>query len=141
MNIRRLAAFTIFALNASLVSSLLGQGGRGGRLYNPSTEITVQGNVTTIDTVTGRRGWNGIHLTVESKKGVRYDVHVGPAAYVEKNGFAFAAGDQVEVVGSEVAYNGNRALIAREIKKDNKVLALRDKQGLPLWSGGPPRGK
>jgi hypothetical protein len=131
MNVRRLSPFTIFVLNAVIVSSLLAQGGRGGRLYNPSTEITVQGNVTTVDSVTGRRGWNGIHLTVESE-GVKCDVHVGPVAYIERNGFTFAPGDQVEVVASEVAYNGTKALIAREIKKDEKKLALRDKQGFPV---------
>ena len=140
MNVRRLAAFTIFALNTAIVSSLLAQGGRGGRLYNPSTEITVQGKVTTIDTMTGRRGWNGIHLAVQSEE-AKYHIHVGPAAYIERNGFTFAAGDQVEIVGSEVVYNGTKALIAREIKKDEKTLQLRDKQGFPVWSGGPPASK
>jgi hypothetical protein len=140
MNVRRLAAFTIFVLNAAIVSSLFAQGGRGGRFYNPSTEITVQGKVAAIDSVNGRRGWNGIHLTVESE-GVKYDVHLGPAAYVERNGFTFAAGDQVEIVGSEVVYNGTKALIAREIEKGEKKLTLRDKQGFPLWSGGPPASR
>lgn len=140
MNVRRLVTYTVLALNVALASSLLAQGGQGGRLYNSSTEITVRGNVTRIDTVTGRQGWNGIHLTVESE-GVKYDVHVGPAPYVERNGFTFATGDQVAIIGSEVVYNGTKALIAREIKKDEKTLALRDKQGFPLWSGGPPKSK
>jgi hypothetical protein len=125
----------MFMLNTAIVSSLLAQGGQGRRLYNPSTEITVRGNVTTIDTATGRRGWNGIHVAVDSQ-GVKYDVHVGPSAYVKRNGFTFAVGDQIEIVGSEVAYNGTKVLIAREIKKDGKDLVLRDKQGFPLWSGG-----
>lgn len=135
MNVRRSVAFAMFMLNAAIVSSLLAQGGQGRRLYNPSTEITVRGRVTTIDSATGRRGWSGIHLAVESQ-GVKHDVHIGPSAYLERNGFTFAVGDQVEIVGSEVPYNGTKALLAREIKRDGKTLALRDKQGFPLWSGG-----
>lgn len=139
MNVRRVAVFTLFLLNAATVSSLLAQGG-GGRLYNVSTETTVQGTVLTVDTVTGRRGWSGIHLAVESKE-MKYDVHVGPAAYVEQHGFNFAAGDQVEIFGSEITYNGAKTLIAREIKKGGKTLVLRDKQGFPVWSGGPEATK
>ena len=83
------------------------------------------------------RGWKGLHLTVQSGE-EKYDVHVGPSAYVESKGFKFAEGDQVEVIGSKVDMNGAPALIAREIKTDGKVLSLRDKKGFPLWSGGRP---
>lgn len=140
MNVQRFAAFTMFVLNAVIVSSVLAQGGRGHRLYNPATETTVQGKVMTVDSVPGRRGWNGIHLAVESE-GVKYDVHLGPAAYVEQNGFTFAAGDQIKIVGSEVVYNGKKALIAREIDKNERKLPLRDREGFPLWSGGPPASR
>lgn len=138
MNVRRVAGFTLFVLNAAVVGSLFAQGGRG-RLYNPSTETTVQGQVSRVDSVTGRHGWSGIHLTVEARD-VKYDVHVGPAAYVEQHGFKFTAGDQVDIVGSEVTYNGAKSLIAREIKKDGKTLVLRDKQGFPQWAGGRAAG-
>ena len=134
MNIRKLAVFAVVVLNAAIISSLLAQGGRAGRLYDPSTESTVQGKVTKVDAVTGQRGWSGIHLIVASQ-GQQYEVHVGPAAYVERNGFAFSVGDSLDIVGSEVLYNGAKAVIAREIKKNGKTLALRDKQGFPMWSG------
>ena len=137
MNFRRLGIFVAIAFTAGILGMVMAQGQRGPRNYNPATETTVKGSVTAVNTTTGRRGWNGVHLTVQSGE-QKYDVHVGPSAYVESQGFKFAQGDQVEVVGSKVEMNGATALIAREIKKDGKMLSLRDKQGFPLWSGGPP---
>lgn len=132
MTVQTLRRITLFVLNVTMAASLLAQGGRG-RLYNPSTETTVQGRVLTVDSVGGRRGWSGIHLTLESKD-VKYDVHVGPKTYVDGHGFKFAVGDQLQVVGSEVASGETKSLIAREIEKEGKTLVLRDKQGFPVWS-------
>ncbi|HEV2133986.1 MAG TPA: hypothetical protein VGR47_06955 [Terracidiphilus sp.] len=136
MNFRRLGFFAAILTTVFVGFSLLAQGQGGPRLYDPSMESTLQGSVTAVNTVTGRHGWNGIHFTLQSS-GQSYDVHVGPSAYLERHGFVFAEGDQVEVVGSKVDMSGTATLIAREIKKDGKILTLRDRQGIPLWSGGP----
>ncbi len=135
MNFRKLGILSAIVCTAGFLGFVLAHGQRGPRLYNPSTETTVQGSVAAVNTVTGRRGWNGVHFTLQSAD-QKYDVHVGPSAYLESQGFTFAEGDQVEVVGSKVEFNGSPALIAREVKKDGKVLSLRDKQGFPLWSRG-----
>lgn len=135
MNFRKLGSLTVVVLAASIVCAAFAQG-RQARLYNPATEATVQGSVTAVTSPTARRGWSGVHLTLQAPDG-NYDVHVGPSAYVSQQGFTFAQGDKVEVVGSKVEINGTKTLIAREIRKDGKVLALRDKQGFPLWSRGP----
>jgi hypothetical protein len=60
---------------------------------------------------------------------------------VSSQGFSFAKGDQVEVIGSRVRMDSTDGVIAREIKKDDKVLTLRDAQGFPKWSraGRRPR--
>lgn len=84
--------------------------------------------------VTGRQGWNGIHLTLRADNQT-YDVHVGPFDYVSKNGFTFSGGDQIEVTGSRIKVGGTDTMIAREIKKGDKVLTLRNSQGIPMWSG------
>ena len=134
MHFRKLGILTAIIFTVAITGSVLAQG--QGRLYNPSTETTLQGSVTSVNTVTGRRGgWNGVHLTVQASD-KKYDVHLGPAAFVANSGFTFSEGDQVEVVGSKVEFNGATSLIARQITKDGKVLALRDKQGFPLWSRG-----
>lgn len=135
MNFRKVAVFVAVALTAGVACSAFAQGGGQARLYNPATEATVQGSVSAVTTVTGRRGWNGVHLTVQTSEG-KYDVHIGPSDYIASKEFTFSEGDQVEVTGSKLEVNGTSTLIAREIKKDGKVLTLRDKQGFPLWSRG-----
>ena len=111
---------------------------RGMHNYNPSTKTTAKGTVEQVKQVTGQHGWKGTHLTLKAESGTM-DVHVGPSAYVSEQGFSFAAGDQIEVVGSKVSIAGKEVLIAREIKKDGKTLVLRDAQGIPKWSGARGR--
>jgi len=107
--------------------------GRGARNYNPATEITVKGTVEAVTQTAGRRGWAGTHLTLNTDQGA-YDVHVGPASYISAQQFAFAKGENVEVIGSKTIVDAKGVLIAREITKDGKTLTLRDEQGFPKWS-------
>ena len=130
----------LFAIVASLsfifVSFTWAQGpGRGARNYNPATETTVKGVVDQVQEVSGRRGWNGTHLMLKTEAGT-VDVHVGPSSYVAAQGFSFSQGDQVQVLGSKVKLAGGEALIAREIKRGEKTLVLRDANGMPQWAGG-----
>lgn len=111
---------------------------RGMRNYDPSTETTVKGTVEEVKQVTGKHGWNGTHLLLKTEAG-QLDVHVGPSSYVAGQGFTFAKGDQIEVLGSKVKMGSSEALIAREIKKGDKTLVLRNAQGIPEWSGGRQR--
>lgn len=78
-------------------------------------------------------GWNGTHLVV-SFDTETLTVHVGPSNYLVQQGFSFAAGDQVEVTGARIKFEGSDVLIAREIRKGDKVLTLRNSQGIPAWS-------
>ena len=136
------AIFAIAALALYLVPSGYAQMGSGmgsgmgktHRMYNPATETTLTGTVEAVHAVSGHRGWSGVHLTLKTESGT-FDVHVGPSAYVEKEDFTFAEGDQIEVIGSKVMYKGKDAIIAREVKKDGKTLTLRDAQGFPAWAG------
>jgi hypothetical protein len=144
-------------------------GGQGRMMpnYNPATEVTVKGTVEEVQEdmmqpgmmqggqgqssgsmgnmgqmgsmgQMGRMGHVGLHLILKTKK-QSYTVLVGPSQFVKDKGFSFAKGDKIEVTGSKVKYGDSEALIAREIKKGNKVLTLRNAQGLPEWSGGPRR--
>lgn len=109
--------------------------GQRSRMYDPATETTVKGTVEEVNTITGRHGWNGMHLTLKSKDKT-IDVHLGPASFMKEKGFSFAKGDQVEVTGSKTEYAGSATIIAREVKKNGKTLVLRNAQGIPEWSGG-----
>ncbi|TAM80918.1 MAG: DNA-binding protein [Acidobacteria bacterium] len=109
--------------------------GQRARLYNPANETTVRGTVEEIKTVTGRHGWNGTHLTLKTESKT-LDVHLGPASFLKEKGFSFVKGDEIEVTGATADFGGSEALIAREVKKGDKTLALRDAQGIPKWSRG-----
>jgi hypothetical protein len=109
--------------------------GQRARLYNPANETTVKGTVLEVETFTGRRGWNGTHLTLKTED-KSIDVHLGPAAFLKEKGFSFTKGDQIEVTGAKSQFGGSEAMIAREVKKDGKTLVLRNAQGIPEWAGG-----
>jgi hypothetical protein len=80
------------------------------------------------------RGGGGLHLVLTAPSG-SIEVHVGPAWFVSSKNITFAKGDALTVVGSKVTLAGQDVLIAREIKKGDQVLILRDAKGFPLWSG------
>ncbi len=106
--------------------------GRGARNYNPATEATVQGSVQEVVS-TGRQG---IHVLLKTGTET-LEVHVGPASYLTQRQFTLAKGDAIEVTGSRMKFGETEALIARQVRKGDLTLTLRDARGIPLWSGGP----
>ena len=78
----------------------------------------------------------GIHLRAECE-GEACDIHLGPAAFVTSKDFPLAKGDELDVTGSRVTYEGGGSLIAKEVRKGEAVLELRDEQGKPLWRSQP----
>jgi hypothetical protein len=63
-------------------------------------------------------------------------VHLGPASFVSAKNVNLEKGDALTVVGSKITMQGEEIVIAREIRKGDQVLTLRDAKGLPLWSRG-----
>jgi hypothetical protein len=138
MKITQTSLILATLLVACLAGTALAQvGSSARRIYDPNTETTVKGTVEKVTEI-GDQGWTGTHLTLRTNE-QKYDVHVGPSAYVAKSGFTFSAGNQIEVTGSKLKFGGADAIVAREIKKDGKVLTLRDRRGIPSWSRGPRR--
>jgi DNA/RNA endonuclease YhcR with UshA esterase domain len=118
------------------------QGGRGRSAqaprYDPSTEITLKGTIEEVKQVSRSGAWTGTHLTLKADQGT-FDVHVGPTTYLAKNQMTFAKGDNIEVTGAKVKYGGADAVLAREVKKGDKTLTLRNAAGIPQWSRGRGR--
>jgi DNA/RNA endonuclease YhcR with UshA esterase domain len=126
----------LFVVLSPIVLWAQAQRGSGRQMYDPTTETTVKGMVQDVQQRTGARGTGGgTHLMVKTDSGT-IDVHVGPSDYVAGQRFSLAQGDQVEVTGSKAKVGGTDILIAREIKKGDKVLTLRNAQGIPKWSRG-----
>ena len=114
--------------------------GRGMPKYDPATEITLKGTVEELAQVEGccPGGGTGTHLTLKSDA-TSLEIHLGPSSFLAERKFELAKGDVIEITGSKVKCMGEDVLLAREVKKGDKVLTLRNKQGVPEWSGG--RGK
>jgi hypothetical protein len=127
---------------AALVSMLMlaqqGMGGRkGSHHYNPKTEVTVKGTAQEVKEYPSQGGGShtGLHVILKTEKG-SLDVHLGPTDYWKKNGFELTQGDSIEVIGSKNKTDDAEFIIAREVKKGDKVVTLRNAQGVPAWSGG-----
>lgn len=110
-----------------------GWGGRGARAFDPAAVTTVKGRVAALRTVEGRRG-AGVHadLTVGAET---YDVHLGPAGWLDQQPLELSQGDEVEVKGARLQRAGTPVIVAQEIRRGGDVLTLRDAQGVPRWAG------
>lgn len=106
--------------------------------YDAATETTVTGAIEAVNQVKGRHGWSGTHVLLKTDK-ESIDVHVGPSWFLTEKKMTLAKGDEITVTGSRVKYEGADAIIARQLKKGEQSLVLRDAQGLPVWSRGPGR--
>ena len=142
MKIARLmsaTAVTVGGLSYLGVPAVEAAGGAGAaraeRTYDPSTVAALRGPVTAITVVPARGGSaGGTHVTL--KEGDRtVDVHLGPTWFVQREGFELAKGDFIEATGSLIQADGDTFLVAREVKKGDKALKLRDERGVPVWSG------
>jgi hypothetical protein len=45
----------------------------------------------------------------------------------------FSKGDELEVTGSKVKFEGVDTIFAREVKRDSDTFVFRDKDGNPIW--------
>jgi hypothetical protein len=118
-----------------------GSGRRGPMHYDPAKEETFTATIVEVRQAPCEHHANfaGTHLLVKTEEG-ELEVMLGPAEFVEKQDFAMKAGDKIEITGVKTKMAGEPAFLAREIKKGDAVLTLREKNGRPKWAGGPQHG-
>ncbi len=117
-----------------------GPKGEFSRLYNTETVATLKGTVESVERVTPSKGMSpGVHLVVRTEAGAE-SVHLGPSWFIENQDVKIEPGDQVEIKGSKVTYQGESAVIAAEVIKGSEKLELRDDDGVPVWAGWRRRG-
>jgi hypothetical protein len=134
---------TVYGVALALLVSIpaLAQQGMGGpkgsRHYDPKTEVTVKGTVEEVKEHPSRGGGSrtGLHVTLKTDSG-SIDVRLGPTDYWKKNGFDLAKGDSIEVTGAKTKVDDAEVVLARDVKKGDKVVVLRNAQGVPAWSRG-----
>ncbi|MEM7761458.1 MAG: DNA-binding protein, partial [Cyanobacteria bacterium P01_A01_bin.40] len=103
------------------------------RQFDRNQTETLTGEVVNLATYSSRReNFSGVHLMVNTEQET-IEVHIGPSWYLAEQDFEFSSQDQIVVKGSRINIDGQPAIIAREIKKGDRVLILRDVNGLPVW--------
>jgi len=135
---------TALLLLMAAAPALAGKGAcckRGMPAYDVKSEVTLNGTVEKIEQIDCccPMGKTGVHLKLKTGEAT-VQVHVGPSWFLEERDFALAEGDRIEIVGSKVTMKGQDALLARQVKRGDRSLTLRDAAGTPEWTGGLKRG-
>lgn len=116
-----------------------GPGTNYSKMYDPTTVETIRGEVVGVEQITPMKGMSyGVHLMVKTDKET-IPVHLGPGWFIENQDIDIGPQDQVEVKGSRITFDGKPTLIAREVKKGEETLTLRNEEGFPVWSGARRR--
>jgi DNA/RNA endonuclease YhcR with UshA esterase domain len=123
----------IFAAGLIVLVLLLLTPQRHPPRYDTAAEVTLQGVVEDVKNFyCPVSGEEGTHLIISTDKGMM-QVHVAPARFLNGQKWQFFRGDQVEVVGSRIVFQGHEALIARSIIRGTQTVAVRQADGKPLW--------
>ncbi|MGD1095436.1 MAG: hypothetical protein ABSB35_26010 [Bryobacteraceae bacterium] len=143
-NIRKLALTLLLASVATSVSA----DDKAGKdfvappepAYDTATVIAIEATVIEARLVPENQPLAGLHLMLWSGSET-FDVYVGPSDFVKLFDVTFTMGDETEVIGSKVRFNGTVVVLAREVRRGSITLPLRDHRGLPFWNYSvmPPR--
>ena len=109
--------------------------GRYFKSYDFQTTETLNGEVISLDSFPSRQGFAGTHLMVQTDKET-IEVHLAPSWFLAERDFELTPQDKITVIGSRINVDGQEAIIAREIKKGDRTLTLRDRDGFPVWRRG-----
>ena len=98
--------------------------------YDAAAEVTLRGEVTEIHESKVATDHPGLHLVLKNEDET-VEVHACPVRFLNELEFTIAVGDKLVVVGSRPRKGA--VIVAREIRKGQLSLILRDKNGVPNW--------
>ncbi len=130
------AVILVLAFAVATVAPSLAQKANNSAVpkYDVSTEAKFKG---IIDEVKDRQcpisGGMGSHFMLKLADGKIIEVHLASTKFVKNYEVVFNKGDEVEVTGSKVQFEGADAILAREVKRGNDDFVFRDPQGKPIW--------
>lgn len=102
-------------------------------VYSTSSEGILQGVVQDVqEFYCPISGDEGTHLLVKTEDGT-WQVHVAPTRFLRDKKLSFSKGDQIQVVGSRIIYNGHETLIVRTVTRANETTAFREPNGKSMW--------
>jgi hypothetical protein len=100
-------------------------------IYNPVKEKTMKGKIEELY-LTGET--LNLEAQVRIRENERVRIQLGPEWYLRNR---VRVGDEIEVRGSDVDFDGGQMLLVREMRnlRNKEELKLRNKQGFPEWAG------
>jgi len=102
--------------------------------YDPATEAVFKGTVQdVVDRQCPVSGGLGSHILLKLADGSTIEVHLATTKFVKTYELIFNKGDEIEVTGSKVKFEGADTIFAREVKRGNDTFVFRDKEGNPVW--------
>jgi len=102
--------------------------------YDPTTEAVYKGTVEEVrDRQCPVSGGMGAHVILKVADNKTIEVHLATSKFVKSYDLAFNKGDQLEVTGTKVKFEGVDTIFAREIKRNGDTFVFRDKEGKPIW--------
>ena len=102
--------------------------------YDKTTEVKLKGTVVDVrDYHCPISGTMGSHLTLKLQSGGTIELHLAATKYMKSYEMVFSKGDEIEVLGSKVKFNGGDTVLAREITRGQDSFVFRDEKGKPVW--------
>ncbi len=109
-------------------------GDRYDQTFIASNQETVVGQIMSIDTVTPYPNMaSGIMIMLKTER-EDIAVHLGPAWYILYQDMSLQVNDKnIEVRGCRTMIGGKPVIMASRLVRRDRILLLRDKDGIPYW--------
>ncbi len=110
-----------------------GLASRYEQTYTNFSLQTYYGTITKIDTVIPSSDMgSGISVTLKTANSEEF-VHLGPSWFILHQDMNLSNGNKIEVKGAKVSFNGKTVIMAAEVRGKDRILYLRDEDGIPYW--------
>lgn len=134
MTIRAFVFSSIFAMAATLMAATEPAAKpEPAPQYDKATEIDTMATVSESKEVTRDSPLIGTYLVVRSDSGGVTEVYLGPTEFVKSFEITFHKGDQLHLIGSKVKVGTANVVLARDVRRNETTLYLRDAKGAPYW--------
>ena len=103
----------------------------GPSYYDLAQEVVLNGTVSSVLTKPSAAMLAGSHIFLSTLSGP-VDTSLGLFGLQGKGALSVAAGQQVEVTGVMKTFKGKQVLLARSVKVEGHLYAIRNEHGIPV---------
>jgi hypothetical protein len=115
-------------------------GDRYEQMFVNSSQESIVGQVISIDTVSPMRDMvTGIQVKLKTDR-EDINVHLGPSWFILFQDMSLSVNDKnIEIRGFRTMIEGKQVIMASKLVRRDRVLLLRDDDGIPYWCGWRPK--